>query len=49
MNRDTMISDLKYYLEQIERAEETARDANISVDEVLKNIKSALLDFVTKW
>lgn len=49
MDRYEMILDLKYYLDQLERAEEIAKDANVSVDEVLKNIKSGLLDFVTKW
>ena len=46
---ESIIEDLAYYLKEFENAEKTAKDANISIDEVIKNTKKALFEIAEKW
>lgn len=46
---ENIIEDLTYYLAQFENVEKNAKEANMSIDEVITNTKKSFLEFAEKW
>lgn len=48
MDKNELLETLKYYLEQLEKADEEAKDANMKVEEVVAIIRKNLIEDLTK-
>lgn len=44
--RDNLIEDLEWYIGELKRATKTAKEENISEEEVVKKIKKAIAEIV---
>lgn len=48
MTKEEMKETLKYYYEQLEKADEEAKDANMKVEEVVTIIRKNLIEDLSK-